>query len=490
MAADDVPQPPLTDAMTADDRYTRRRGLRRDGAWASLASTMARVAPPIAGATVAALMAPDDLSRAAFGILVWFMLACAGAAVRAVTPPHKLLPFVQVLLPVVPAVLVVGLLGTLGAAGLIDSLGLIAYASIIGAAGLAGGAAVLAEIRGVGRPAPRIAVIGSVRDAVNLERELRAAGRTDFEFVGSVDVERTTDTARGVSLGDITELERLVEEHRLDLLLIATGAPRLEIFRHLSGSYLVTSVRVLELTAFYERTLGHVPVGSINDAWFQCVMHPDWARTSRWARVRDVAIGLTVAIVAAPLMAILALLIRRDGGPVFYKQIRIGEGGRPFEMYKLRSMRVEQDADAQWSSEHDPRVTRVGRFMRKTHLDELPQIHNVLRGEMSIVGPRPEQPQMVEALEASIPFYARRHLARPGITGWAQVHCGYAGSESGSAWKLSHDLYYLRHRSAVLDLMILAETVRTLLFDRQFGHHPAELSFVFPEGERALKKAG
>jgi lipopolysaccharide/colanic/teichoic acid biosynthesis glycosyltransferase len=150
-------------------------------------------------------------------------------------------------------------------------------------------------------------------------------------------------------------------------------------------------------------------------------------------------------------------------------------------MLKLRSMREEGEDEARWSSEADSRVTRVGRFMRKTHLDEVPQIVNVLRGDMSIVGPRPEQPEFVAHLERTIPFYARRHLTRPGVSGWAQIHCGYAGSDSGSAWKLSHDLYYLRHRSAVLDLMILCETLRTLFADRQYAGAPSALSFVVPE---------
>jgi lipopolysaccharide/colanic/teichoic acid biosynthesis glycosyltransferase len=129
-------------------------------------------------------------------------------------------------------------------------------------------------------------------------------------------------------------------------------------------------------------------------------------------------------------------------------------------------MRVGTDATAQWASRDDPRITRVGAVLRATHLDELPQLVNVLRGEMSLVGPRPEQPEFVDRLERTLPFYQRRHLMRPGITGWAQIRCGYAGSDMGSAWKLCHDLYYVRHRSLGLDLLILCETFSTLLFRR------------------------
>jgi lipopolysaccharide/colanic/teichoic acid biosynthesis glycosyltransferase len=158
-----------------------------------------------------------------------------------------------------------------------------------------------------------------------------------------------------------------------------------------------------------------------------------------------------------------ALLVRRDGGPALFTQTRIGEGGRPLAVYKLRTMKTDAGLESQWASPGDPRITRVGAVLRKMHLDELPQIVNVLRGEMSIVGPRPEQPEFVERLEGILPFYSRRHLIKPGITGWAQVRCGYAGSDVGSAWKLCHDLYYLKYRSTAFDLSILVETLRSVL---------------------------
>jgi lipopolysaccharide/colanic/teichoic acid biosynthesis glycosyltransferase len=181
--------------------------------------------------------------------------------------------------------------------------------------------------------------------------------------------------------------------------------------------------------------------------------------------------------VAVPMFALFALLIRRDGGPVFFKQTRIGEGGRPLTLYKLRTMKVA-DPNAQWASPDDPRVTAIGRLLRKTHLDELPQLLNVLRGEMSLVGPRPEQPEFVIRLEEVLPFYQRRHLLKPGLTGWAQVRCGYANSDVGSAWKLSHDLYYLKHRSMAFDLAIIGETFRTLFADRRFSIEPKWVPFI------------
>jgi lipopolysaccharide/colanic/teichoic acid biosynthesis glycosyltransferase len=189
----------------------------------------------------------------------------------------------------------------------------------------------------------------------------------------------------------------------------------------------------------------------------------------------------TMAVVCAPLIALISILIRRDGDPVFFRQPRIGEGGRKFTLYKVRTMRSSELAPASWATNpNDPRVTGLGRFLRRTHLDELPQLVNVIRGEMSLVGPRPEQPEFVDRLEQTIPYYSRRHLMKPGITGWAQIRCGYAGSREGSAWKLCHDLYYLKHRSFALDLTILFETLRTLVVEPQYEPGPAELKFIVP----------
>ncbi len=463
-------------------------GRRVSGArdWAALITV--RALPALAGGLAAALVAPDGMSSVAFGLLVWSALALTAHGVRALAPPRGLLPFVAPLLHIVPALAIGVVLALAGASGVIDGLGTATALTIASAAALGGIVAAFAEARVAAARCKRVVVIGCAREAANLSGELQLAGCTGVEVIGFVDCGSHGDRSVGRRLGPLEDLEHLISEHEPDLLLVSSSAPRIDIFRALSDSCLGSSARVLELTAFYENTLGHVPIGAINDAWFQCVMHPNWARTSRAGRIWDVLIALAVAVIAAPLMVVLALLIRRDGGPVLYRQVRIGEGGRPFQMYKLRSMRVETGSPATWSSASDSRVTAVGRFMRKTHVDEIPQLVNVLRGEMSIVGPRPEQPEIVEQLERTIPFYARRHLTRPGVTGWAQVHCGYSGSESGSAWKLSHDLYYLRHRSAFLDLMILTETVRTLFFDRQYVAAQNGLSFVLPD-EPAISEA-
>lgn len=182
-------------------------------------------------------------------------------------------------------------------------------------------------------------------------------------------------------------------------------------------------------------------------------------------RMFDLAVGSAMLFLAAPIIVLAALAIcAEDGGPVLYWQTRTGLGGAPFRMLKLRSMRLnaEEDGIPRWAAEDDPRVTRVGRFMRKTRIDELPQLVNVLKGEMSVVGPRPERPMLVQTLSQSIPFYTLRHTVKPGITGWAQVRYRYAASTAEAAQKLEYDLFYVRNHSFLLDLRILFETVRVI----------------------------
>jgi lipopolysaccharide/colanic/teichoic acid biosynthesis glycosyltransferase len=169
-------------------------------------------------------------------------------------------------------------------------------------------------------------------------------------------------------------------------------------------------------------------------------------------------------VLAAPLMLVIAGLVRLTPGPVVYRQTRVGEGGRHFTMHKFRTMRVDAEESGQpaFAEERDPRVTPVGRLLRKTHLDELLQLWDVLMGDMSVVGPRPERPEFIPMLEEAVPFFTRRLLVKPGITGWAQLRRDYASDCEGAADKLSYDLWYLRHRTLLVDLAICAKTFSTL----------------------------
>ncbi len=326
----------------------------------------------------------------------------------------------------------------------------------------------LRRAQAAGRSARRIALVGPDALAVALRDELRQSCPAGYELAGRITVGPADPAGHVPALGALDDMGAIVIDHRIDLLVLGPEIPRLPVFDTIAGSCLELPVRLVDLNSFCERVFGHVPVRSINAAWFQYLMHPRFRReASPLKRAVDLAIAGAAAVAFLPILALVAPLIRRDGGPVFFTQTRIGDGGRPFRIFKLRTMRVS-DGPSTWTQGSDPRVTRIGALLRRTHLDEVPQLINVLRGEMSIVGPRPEQPGYVASLERDIPFYSRRHLIKPGITGWAQVRCGYAGSVEGSAWKMCHDLYYVKHRSLGLDLLILGETVRTLFADRQF----------------------
>jgi exopolysaccharide biosynthesis polyprenyl glycosylphosphotransferase len=341
----------------------------------------------------------------------------------------------------------------------------------------------LSSARRAGMPPQRIAVLGPDRIARALASELRESGVSGLELVGRIATKGLENRGDVPLLGRLEDVGEAVVAHDIDLLILACAKDRMSVVDEVTTTCLELDVRLIDLTCFCERTFGHVPVSEINASWFGFLMHPAFKRDDSWVkRAIDLVIAGTAGLVFLPVLALVAPFIRRDRGPVFFTQTRIGEGGRPFRIYKLRTMSVAGTGDSAWTERDDPRVTRIGALLRRTHLDEFPQVINVLKGEMSIVGPRPEQPSYVGALENEIPFYSRRHLIKPGITGWAQVRCGYAGSVEGSAWKMCHDLYYVKHRSLALDLIVLGETVRTFFADRQFAEDGAPVRSAFAAG--------
>ena len=227
-------------------------------------------------------------------------------------------------------------------------------------------------------------------------------------------------------------------------------------------------VRVFDELGFWEQHLGRINLDRVDARWLTFADGFSSGRLSAGLkRVTDIGISLAVLILTLPLMLITALLIKLDSpGPVFYRQERVGLHGQAFTVLKFRSMSVDAEAGGRprWASRHDARVTRVGGFIRSTRIDELPQLLNVLNGEMSFVGPRPERPHFVEQLAQIIPFYHERSYVKPGITGWAQVNFPYGASIEDARQKLSYDLYYVKNRSLLLDIMILFSTVRVILF--------------------------
>jgi lipopolysaccharide/colanic/teichoic acid biosynthesis glycosyltransferase len=310
----------------------------------------------------------------------------------------------------------------------------------------------------------RAAVIGPVASLTALRAELRHADVDVVELVGAIRPGEDLDPPQSLpELGRLSAIGEIVDEQRIDLLLVASGVSAPSVVDAVLRACEGRSVRLCRLSSFYEEVFGHVPLTEIDAAWFEYVLHPRF-RPRRSQRVLDLVAGAVIAVAFLPVLAVVAVLIRLDGGPVLFRQLRIGQDGRPFVLYKLRTMRWEDGGGSPcWAASDDPRNTRVGRILRRTHLDELPQLFNVLRGEMTMVGPRPEQPEIAALLEQSVPYWRARYRYKPGLTGWAQIHCGYGGSDDGSAWKLAHDLYYLRRQSPMLDVAILLQTASTLL---------------------------
>jgi exopolysaccharide biosynthesis polyprenyl glycosylphosphotransferase len=337
------------------------------------------------------------------------------------------------------------------------------------AGAIAGVAAIwVGERLAAGRPL-RTAVIGDLGFARRLSAELAENKIRAYQVVGYVDQDKGHDKLNAeatlLRLGSIDEIRSVVRANAIDLLVVDPAAPRLQIFEGVAAACLDLKVRMIEASALYERVLGHVPIGVINAAWFQYIMHPLYSPSSPTSkRLLDVVVSFTMLTLLSPVLLVSALAVKlSDRGPILFRQRRVGEEGRAFDMIKFRTLRVDADERMREGVSESELITPVGKILRKVHLNEFPQLFQVLRGEMSLVGPRPEPPALVEELGDSVPHYNRRALVKPGLTGWAQVRCGYAGSHIGSAWKTCHDLYYLKHRSVTLDLIVMLETIPALI---------------------------
>jgi lipopolysaccharide/colanic/teichoic acid biosynthesis glycosyltransferase len=321
-----------------------------------------------------------------------------------------------------------------------------------------------------------VAVVGSAGFASDLADELEAARIRAYEVIGWFGHEaappHSADAAasRLDYLGGLEAVRAAILERQIELIVCARLEPAggddltdadTDLYALIADACLDLPVRMIEANQLYEELLGHVPLGTTDSAWFRYIMHPNFRPTSPlWKRCFDLLNAGWMALVALPVIATAAVATKlTDGGPVFYRQRRVGERGREFEIVKLRTMVESAESEGpQWSEAGDHRVTPLGRFLRRAHIDELPQIWNVFRGDMTLVGPRPERPEICAELESRFPHYTRRHLVKPGITGWAQLRCGYAGSDLGTAWKLCHDLFYIKRRSILADWLIIVET--------------------------------
>jgi sugar transferase (PEP-CTERM system associated) len=318
----------------------------------------------------------------------------------------------------------------------------------------------------------RVLVLGTGQVG-HLISELEPTSARPFQIIGFL------DDAPGASemvpdghmlLGKIQDLDVLVEETRPDIIVVAQLDRRGCFPTKTLLECRLRGIRVEDWPAFYEKATGKILVTAMRPSWL--IFSDGFVKTPRTEIVKrlfDVSASLLGVILSAPLMVIAAIAIKLESpGPVLYRQPRLGKNGCVFILNKFRSMRrdAEKETGPIWSTEHDPRVTRIGAMLRRTRVDELPQLFNVLFGQMSFIGPRPERPEFVEKLQEQIPYYMERLAVKPGITGWAQVKYRYGSSIEDAIEKLQYDLYYIKNLSLFLDLLIMLNTVQVILFAR------------------------
>lgn len=317
----------------------------------------------------------------------------------------------------------------------------------------------------------RVLVYGAGKRAANLLKLRRQSDRRGFNIVAFVpadgDSQALNDSRVTALEGPIFEVAKARD---IDEIVVAmddrrAGFPIADLLQ-----CKFTGIAVIDLLTFLERETGRVTVELVNPSWL--IFSEGFSSTARSevsARALDIIVATVMLLVASPIMLLAALAIMlEDGRPVLYRQKRVGFLGRDFTVYKFRSMikDAEIDGTPQWAGTEDRRVTRTGRLFRKLRIDELPQLWNVLRGDMSLVGPRPERPEFVARLSQTIPYYHERHVVKPGLTGWAQLCYPYGSSDRDALEKLQFDLYYIKHKSLVFNLMVLLQTAEVVLWGK------------------------
>ncbi len=315
----------------------------------------------------------------------------------------------------------------------------------------------------------RIVVLGAGSRAERI-RLLALRPDSGFNVVGFIAMTGAPSVvASAIPRGAITNLARYVVECNATEVVLALEERRKALPLDDLLRIKTTGVHVNDISSFFERETGRVDLDSVNPSWF--IFSDGFTAGQRLSklgkRLFDIVISSALLILTFPLVMLAGLAVKLgSAGPIFYRQTRVGLYGQPYDIIKLRSMRdhAESGGNAVWASENDPRVTAIGRLMRKLRIDELPQSWCILKGDMSFVGPRPERPQFVEQLQARIPYYAERHMVKPGLTGWAQINLPYGASVEDSREKLEYDLYYAKNYTPFLDVLILLQTIRVVLW--------------------------
>jgi len=345
----------------------------------------------------------------------------------------------------------------------------LAYSIGLSIAGLVLDRLLLSKVLGSSAFRRRVLVLGAGSRAQRLH-ELAGRVESGFAVVGFVRMsEAPPVVSQAVPRSEIDNLTRYVEELGVSEVVLALEERRNALPLNDLLRVKTAGVHVNDFSSFLERETGRVDLDTVNPSWL--IFSDGFSSGRAWSsvakRLFDIVASALLLSVTAPIILLFALLVMLDSkGPAFFRQRRVGLFGQPFDVIKLRSMRTDAEAGgAQWAMENDPRVTRIGRFIRKVRIDELPQAWSVLKGEMSFVGPRPERPEFVAELEKQLPYYAERHMVKPGITGWAQINYPYGASVEDSRHKLEYDLYYAKNYTPFLDLLIILQTLRVILWN-------------------------
>lgn len=321
-------------------------------------------------------------------------------------------------------------------------------------------------------PRERLLVVGTGTAALTLAAELRGRRRElGVKIIGFVDAEgiRPLEGQEHV-IGSIDDIPAIVHEHMVDRVVVSLADARGKLPMDKLLDMKLSGVVFDHLASVYEQYTGKIALENLRPSWL--IFSEGFRKSAVLTTVKraaDILAATFGLILAAPVMAVVAIAVRMTShGPALYHQERVGQHGRTFTVHKFRSMRSDAEAatGAVWAQRNDSRVTPIGAFLRKTRLDEIPQLWNVLKGEMSLVGPRPERPEFVRMLTEQIPFYGQRHSVKPGVTGWAQVSYTYGASVEDSMEKLQYDLYYIKNLSMSLDLFVLFKTVQTVVLKR------------------------
>jgi sugar transferase (PEP-CTERM system associated) len=321
------------------------------------------------------------------------------------------------------------------------------------------------------RPRERLLLVGTSAAAVALARELfDRRSELGVEIVGFIDADRAQVGAPLINpgvIGTIEDIPSIVRARSVERVVVSLADARGKLPMDKLLEMKIDGVGFDHLASVYEEYTGKIAVENLRPSWL--IFSPGFRKTRLLLsskRLLDLVLGSAGLVLSLPLMALIAAAVKlSSAGPVMYKQQRVGQHGRIFTVNKFRSMRDDAEAHTGpvWASKNDSRITPVGRWLRRFRLDELPQLWNVLTGDMSLVGPRPERPEFVTELTEQIPFYGQRHILRPGLTGWAQIRYTYAATREDALEKLQYDLFYIKNLSLVLDLFIMLSTVKTVI---------------------------